>query len=494
MAINSDISDFLEQLALMLDMPVTLYEQAIEKYQDVGAWLSEKDKQLGRRDPEVYPQGSFRLGTIIRPISDRDEYDVDLVYLRDLLRTSTTQAKLQAEAGAHLHDYVKDKESSGETVPRLNPGRRCWTLTYDNLGFHMDVLPAIPDDEDDDTAILVTDRKLTEWQHSDPIGYANWFWARMQAEVEEQRLKLAREVQANVADVPDWKVKTTLQRAVQILKRHRDIRFQNDLDDRPISIIITTLAAKAYQRQANLYEALTVILRDIGKYVENRAGVWWVPNPVNPDENFADKWRDYPQRAEKFFWWMRQAQRDFADLEARARQNRLIEGATQYFGKGATERSAANLQLVKQGVGAIVASSATEGVPAPADTRHRQPPPWTMQDTHRVTVKADVYARLLGKKKLWKLTRFPINKLMGIKFVAETNVPPPYEVLWQVVNTGADARNADGLRGGFDNGVGMHGAVRWESTSYRGTHFIEAFVVKEDVCLARSGQIPVRIR
>jgi len=38
------------------------------------------------------------------------------------------------------------------------------------------------------------------------------------------------------------------------------------------------------------------------------------------------------------------------------------------------------------------------------------------------------------------------------------------------------------------------GQTRWEQTSYRGTHWIEAFVVKDGVCLARSGRIQVRVQ
>jgi hypothetical protein len=36
-------------------------------------------------------------------------------------------------------------------------------------------------------------------------------------------------------------VKTPLQQAVQILKRHRDMMFADDPEHKPISVIITTL-------------------------------------------------------------------------------------------------------------------------------------------------------------------------------------------------------------------------------------------------------------
>jgi hypothetical protein len=67
-------------------------------------------------------------------------------------------------------------------------------------------------------------------------------------------------------------------------------------------------------------------------------------------------------------------------------------------------------------------------------------------------------------------------------------------VHWQVVNTGSEAaQDADGLRGKFYDSEGGPG-VRWESTRYAGTHWVEAFVVKEGVCVARSGRKYVRIK
>ncbi|MCL1595578.1 MAG: hypothetical protein M3132_14620 [Actinomycetia bacterium] len=36
--------------------------------------------------------------------------------------------------------------------------------------------------------------------------------------------------------------------------------------------------------------------------------------------------------------------------------------------------------------------------------------------------------------------------------------------------------------------------MRWESTAYAGTHWVEAFVIKDGVCVARSGRKYVRVR
>jgi hypothetical protein len=141
--------------------------------------------------------------------------------------------------------------------------------------FHLDVLPAIPDAERPDTSILLTDKGLVRWQFSNPIGYAEWFYVRMGPQVLQMREALARAASASVEEIPEWRIRTPLQRAVQLLKRHRDLRFAADPDNRPASIIITTLAAHAYRQQTQTYEALLQIVRDMPRYIQNRDGKWW---------------------------------------------------------------------------------------------------------------------------------------------------------------------------------------------------------------------------
>ena len=115
--------------------------------------------------------------------------------------------------------------------------------------------------------------------------------------------------------MPDWPVKTTLQQTVQALKRHRDIYFTEALDLRPASIIITTLAAHAYRGSGgDLYEVLDDITDRMPGFVRLDGQRYIVANPVEPRENFADRWHGKPERAEAFFRWIEQAKTDFDGL------------------------------------------------------------------------------------------------------------------------------------------------------------------------------------
>ena len=180
-----NLEEALRNLATALDIPPELYEAAVLHYTDVAGWLSAEDSRLVQYDPEIYPQGSFRLGTMVRPIFRPDEFDIDLVCRLIIPKEQTTQAALKKGVGSRLREDAKLAEI-------LEEQRRCWRLQYPGQ-FHLDVLPAIPNAEGALESILLTDKELTRWQHSNPIEYANWFFAKMGDEfLEEERQTIAK--------------------------------------------------------------------------------------------------------------------------------------------------------------------------------------------------------------------------------------------------------------------------------------------------------------
>ena len=77
-------SRILEYIADSLDIPESHYQDAEDRYKAVGKWLSKEDSPLAIFSPEIYPQGSFRLGTVVKPIFKKDKYDIDLVCQLDI--------------------------------------------------------------------------------------------------------------------------------------------------------------------------------------------------------------------------------------------------------------------------------------------------------------------------------------------------------------------------------------------------------------------------
>ncbi len=324
----------------MLELPDSAYEKAKDCYDDIGEWLSRYESSCAGYDPHVFPQGSFRLGTAIRPLDEREEYDLDLACK---LRTGFTKALFTQEAlkkliGQEIESY---RTARGIESPKEEK-HRCWRLDYqDDLSFHMDIVPCIPEEILRQNLILesmkssgihetlagliaqdsvsITDDRhpryrqiCNDWNVSNPQGYAQWFESRMRQGLCEKRFF----AEGQVDDIPLHKRKTPLQRAIQLLKRHRNLMFKNNDDAKPISIIITTLAARACQGELDIESALTNILSQMGNFVNYN--VPKVPNPVNSQEDFADRWAMSKYKhlhLEKNFWnWLTQAQADFETI------------------------------------------------------------------------------------------------------------------------------------------------------------------------------------
>jgi hypothetical protein len=162
----------------------------------------------------------------------------------------------------------------------------------------------------------------------------------MKRELLEKKAVLASETRKSIEEIPDWEVKTVLQQLVQVLKVHRDLHFLDDFDDRPPSILITTLAAGAYDGGRDLFQAVLHAVAAMPSLIEHSDHGPRVMSPV-ADENFADKWSEYPQREAKFRAWL---DRVGADLEAAAsvtRLDRVVARLGESFGVEPLRKAAA---------------------------------------------------------------------------------------------------------------------------------------------------------
>lgn len=291
---QKQLEDILTAICETLDISESQYNDAENKYNAVGKWLSRPNSPLCQYSPMIYPQGSIRIGTTIKPL-DRDEFDLDIVCQMKISNKCDPNT-LKEMVGKCLWENEQYRKI-------LEPKNRCWRLNYAGA-FHMDILPAIQDLVRSGTSILVPDKQLQEWKESNPIGYSDWFLERMK--IAKSHL-LYEQSRASVESLPinERFVKTPLQIVVQILKRHRDIQFSKDKDSAPISIVITTLAAKAYRNEYDLYSALFNIIDGMPLQIDEENGQPMVKNPVNPIENFAEKWEEDKRLLHVFEDWLR---------------------------------------------------------------------------------------------------------------------------------------------------------------------------------------------
>jgi hypothetical protein len=355
--ITPEAERYLEALAAELEIEPARYESAERSYTSLGTWLHRAESTVLKYDPQVYVQGSFRLGTAIKPLNDSEDYDVDSVCeFRSVNKGTMTQRQLKDKLGVEIKSYAASKNM---TKP-VKPGRRCWKLEYaDGAQFHMDIVPAVPNAEGQrllleqrslnsrwtNTAIAITDNEHSDyevfsddWPRSNPKGYGNWFRSKV-VEVERKK-RVTEAARAEVESMPTYRIRTPLQSAVMILKRHRDVMFEHRFDERPISVIITTLAAHAYGAEESIGKALVSILTGMDRHIKRDAyGNDVIENPTDPLENFADKWPDHPERREAFYEWLEAARQDFLEAAKLSERRRITDTIARGVGRTISEKA-----------------------------------------------------------------------------------------------------------------------------------------------------------
>jgi len=333
--LNSEkINEMYEEIADELNISDAVFDSANRSYKALGEYL---DNNLEGYKVVIFPQGSMNLGTLIKPVDKSDDYDLDAV----------CKVYHDFDSPEDLKNLIGDVLKNSDRYSKLlvkEEGKRCWTLKYsDDANFHMDILPSMPNSEENNNSIIIThkeDGKYT-FMVSNPEDYAAWFDKLQEKERRILFEREKREFSAKVEDLRKYKIRTTLQKTIQILKRHRDIKYRNasqeEKDNKPISIIITTLVGYLYTGDETILDLICKFVNDFHEYVEiDENGKYIIRNPINEEENFADKWAIYPQRKEAFYSWVEDLKKDlitnnfmiFDDLVDKGNHLKSIFGAS----------------------------------------------------------------------------------------------------------------------------------------------------------------------
>lgn len=279
---NTQIDDLLDKMAEEIQLDSTRYERMKTSYEAVKNWIEADEIFFHPYRYDLYPHGSVRILTTVKPIG-KDEFDLDIViHLKS--NTPHTPQRIYNELKRRIGENEKYKGM-------MELKNRCIRLNYSG-DFHMDILPGIQENEYDQNRIKVPDRELGNWVSSNPRGYSEWFIGQANL-VKESLLEKALRAEKLPAD--NFKNKKPLQRAVQLIKRYRDIYFQKDDTYKTSSIILTTIAGIFYSGEDSIFETIDKIITTIRVKVNEPTGRLKVLNPVNPNEDFTDKWDSEPQ-------------------------------------------------------------------------------------------------------------------------------------------------------------------------------------------------------
>ena len=116
-----------------------------------------------------------------------------------------------------------------------------------------------------------------------------------------------------------------------------------------------------------------------------------------------------------------------------------------------------------------------------------------IEDYHQVNIRYKLKIDCLVSQKGFRthsliqmiFKKLPLLRNNTLEFyVFDCNVPKPFQVKWKVRNVGKEAVRRNQTRGQILHDGGNH--RRTESSDFQGPHFVECYIIKNDVCVARS--------
>ena len=282
--------ELLARIAQELELDQTRKERMDKAYKKVLEVLRKDEVFFKEYELELYAQGSVRISTTVKPIN-RADFDLDTVlHIYDLHKkfdpTKIYNALVRVlEADTYYESILEKKD-------------RCVRLNFKG-DFHIDILPGCMIELDDRNRIAIPEKKLNSWSSGNPRGFGDWFLTIADSHQSFMLETFARTlIKAEVEGEPlpdsDLYLKTPVQRSVQLVKRYRDIYFENR-EYRVSSIVITTLMGQFYDKEGSIYETIDNVLNKI-KNSYNKAlqdgKRFKITNPVDLDEVFTDSWTD----------------------------------------------------------------------------------------------------------------------------------------------------------------------------------------------------------
>lgn len=102
---NEALNLIMSELADELNISETMEKKAVSGYENVGSWLDSDDFDTRT---VVYPQGSFALGTVIKPLSGDDEkHEYESTLYATCLKWRTTQQRRLRDPLANACKSIK---------------------------------------------------------------------------------------------------------------------------------------------------------------------------------------------------------------------------------------------------------------------------------------------------------------------------------------------------------------------------------------------------
>lgn len=401
---------------------------------------------LDGRVVDTVPQGSWAHRTIIRP-ADGFEFDAD--FLVQLTEDTDWNDNPRSYANAAWSAV----SNHGTYGPMSKKKDRCIRVTYAN-DCHIDIVPYL---------ILgcgrevIVNRDRNEFEDTNPIGFTQWLQEK------------------------DTLTNGNLRKVLRLLKYLRDHRDAFKVKSVLLTTLVGNIADQWRTGDPDYYkDVLTTLLHlveDLDTWLQANETKPWISDPSCPQTSFNHRWTDDQYRV-------------FRD-----KIHKLAPKIRTAYDASTPSESISAWQDV---FGPDFPSALTAKASATSPTKRTWTPPssrapgevfieekFPVTNTNHAVITSEIaQPRDRAERRALKARAGRVRKQHSLIFRIDTDVPEPYKVFWKVRNHGQEARARNALRGQIvpDDGARQ----KRESTLYTGHHYVECYIVKDGVCVARA--------
>ena len=293
----------LADVAIRIQLRPTHYNMAVERYQKICKLIERGNSPLKDYVDLFYPQGSMAIGATIASKLKTDEFDIDIAAQLDLPECVLPNEPLdllfeaiRGEPGSQYYEMTKRKP-------------RCITVSYSDK-MHLDVTPLIrrkdtrereswifhhkPEAPSESGRAITNSYGVAEWfKDNTPLDqdFANLFEKRAS---EYERMVILAEAERE--PVPEHEPPFRKSKAVivlQLLKRWRNVQYDERSERRPPSILLSKLVADAANHTDRLSEELlhqAQQMFSVFKKCHDERRRIRVVNPVCNQDVLTDRW------------------------------------------------------------------------------------------------------------------------------------------------------------------------------------------------------------
>lgn len=388
-------------------------------------------------------QGSVAMSTVVQ--NDNKEYDIDVAIVFD--KTALGDKGAQATRNI-VADALRRKTKQFNAEPEVKTS--CVRLQYAD-GYHID-FAVFRRDWDPWTQSYKYEHAGSEWTERDLTGLTDWF-----------------KEQNNSSD-------GKLRKVVRLSKMF--CKSRESWKNMPSGLLQTVLCDEKLQSAySRIDELFYYSMKGIVDRLEADTSV---SAPVDNGRDLTPRKSDL----QKMINWKNRLQSKLEDLEVLFKDDCSQDDALQawygffnhdYWSEQVSEQAGFSLSTVHK-----------SAIRSYRDTEEFIEDYYQLDIRYRCRVSCHVSGDGWRDK--------PLKDFLGLlrKFVPHhfkvrcvmvyTECPKPYKVLWKVKNVGPEAERQDCLRGQ----ILERGKSITEPTSFYGNHYIECYIVKDNVCVART--------